>query len=205
MDKVTIGIEKRVSLGVLELALRAVFDNNASSEYFYELAYTECAGANRAKKIVAVINRMTNKNPLLSFLKEHQEDVLQSLRNKNDRPLIFTAIMCSSYSIFYDAVSLYGKFFHVQDQVGREFMLEKLAQKYGSNRALDVAFDCIVPMLMETGFITRPKPGVYEMVKQDKYSEFALSVYRKSFLLNNPNYTESDEIDSNPYFEFIQY
>lgn len=205
MNRVTIGIEKRVSLGVLELALRAVLDDSVSSDYFYELANTECTGANRAKKIVAAINRMTVKSNLLPFLKEHQEDVLQSLRNKNDRPLIFTALMCSSYTIFFDAVSLYGKFFHVQEHVKRDFILEKLAQKYGSNRALDVAFDCIVPMLMETGFITRPKPGVYEMVKQEKYTDFALTVYRQSFLLNNQTFTESDDIDSNPYFEFIHY
>ena len=37
MEKITIGIEKRISLGVLEMALRAVLDENATSEYFLEL------------------------------------------------------------------------------------------------------------------------------------------------------------------------
>ena len=64
MEKITIGIEKRISLGVLELALRSVLDGSASSDYFYELANTECTGANRAKKIVAVINRLTIKGKL---------------------------------------------------------------------------------------------------------------------------------------------
>ena len=203
MEKITIGIEKRISLGVLELALRSVLDGSASSDYFYELANTECTGANRAKKIVAVINRLTIKGKLTPFLKEHKEDVLQALRNKNDRAMIFVSMMCSSYTIFYDAVSIFGKFFHVQEQVSREFLLKKLAEKYGSNRALDVAFDCIVPMLMESGFISRPKPGIYEMYKQDKYTEFAKTVFKQSFIINNPTFAESDVIESNPYFEFV--
>ena len=203
MEKITIGIEKRISLGVLELALRSVLDGSASSDYFYELANTECTGANRAKKIVAVINRLTIKGKLTPFLKEHKEDVLQALRNKNDRAMIFVSMMCSSYTIFYDAVSIFGKFFHVQEQVSREFLLKKLAEKYGSNRALDVAFDCIVPMLMEAGFISRPKPGIYEMYKQDKYTEFAKTVFKQSFIINNPTFAESDVIESNPYFEYV--
>ena len=203
MEKITIGIEKRISLGVLELALRSVLDGSASSDYFYELANTECTGANRAKKIVAVINRLTIKGKLTPFLKEHKEDVLQALRNKNDRAMIFVSMMCSSYTIFYDAVSIFGKFFHVQEQVSREFLLKKLAEKYGSKRALDVAFDCIVPMLMEAGFISRPKPGIYEMYKQDKYTEFAKTVFKQSFIINNPTFAESDVIESNPYFEFV--
>ena len=203
MEKITIGIEKRISLGVLELAFRSVLDGSASSDYFYELANTECTGANRAKKIVAVINRLTIKGKLTPFLKEHKEDVLQALRNKNDRAMIFVSMMCSSYTIFYDAVSIFGKFFHVQEQVSREFLLKKLAEKYGSNRALDVAFDCIVPMLMEAGFISRPKPGIYEMYKQDKYTEFAKTVFKQSFIINNPTFAESDVIESNPYFEFV--
>ena len=117
--------------------------------------------------------------------------------------MIFVSMMCSSYTIFYDAVSIFGKFFHVQEQVSREFLLKKLAEKYGSNRALDVAFDCIVPMLMEAGFISRPKPGIYEMYKQDKYTEFAKTVFKQSFIINNPTFAESDVIESNPYFEFV--
>ena len=206
MDKkISIGIERRISLYVLELALRSVLDGSASADYFYELAYTECTGANRAKKMVGVINRMTLNSKLTPFLKEHQEEVLQALRSKSDRNLLFVAMMCSSYSIFYDTVSAFGKYFHVQDQIGREFLLKKLAEKYGSNRALDVAYDCIVPMLIEAGFIVRPKPGIYEICKQDKYSAFAKKVYLQSFLLNNTSLIGSDEVESNPYFEFLHH
>lgn len=69
---------------------------------------------------------------------------------------------------------------------------------------LDVAFDCVMPMLIEAGFIVRTKPGVYQMVKQDKFSDIALMAYRKSFLLNNPNFSDIDYIDGNSYFEFLK-
>lgn len=204
MEKITIGIEKRISLGVLEMALRAVLDDSATSEYFLQLAHTECTGTTRTKKTVAVINRMTIKNKLMPYIAEHKEDVLHLLRSKSDRQLLFVAMMCSSYTIFYDAIAQMGKYFHVQDEVTREYLLKKLSEKYGSNRMLDVAFDCVTPMLIEAGFIVRVKPGVYQMVKQDKFSDVAKRIYSKSFILNNPNYTEADYIDGNSYFEFLK-
>lgn len=203
MEKVTIGVEKRISMGVLELALRAVLEDNASNDYFYELAHTECEGANRAKKIVALLNRLTLKSKLLPFLKDNKDAVLQSLRAAGDRPLIFVGVMCAAYTIFYDTVAICGKFFHVQDQISRDFLLSKLAEKYGSNRTLFVAFDCVLPMLIEAGFIARPQKGCYEMCKQEKGSDFAKTLYRQAFLLNNPTYTEADDTKSAPYFEYL--
>ena len=204
MEKITIGIEKRIPLSVLEMALRAVLDGNATSDYFLELAHTECSGATRAKKTVAEINRMTTKNKLMFYIDEHKDDVLNLLRSKPDRQLLFVAMMCSAYTLFYDTMAQMGKYFHVQDDITREYLLKKLSEKYGSNRMLDVAFDCVMPMLIEAGFIVRTKPGVYQMVKQDKFSDIALMAYRKSLLLNNPNFSDLDYIDGNSYFELLK-
>jgi translation initiation factor RLI1 len=171
---------------------------------FFQLAHTECSGATRTKKTVAVINRMTIKNKLMPYIAEHKEDVLNMLRNKSDRQLLFVAMMCSAYTPLYDTMAQMSKYFHVQDEVTREYLLKKLSEKYGSNRMLDVAFDCVMPMLIEAGFIVRAKPGVYQMVKQDKFTDEALMIYRQSFLLNNPNFTETDYVDGNSYFEFLK-
>lgn len=192
-----------MSLSVLELALGSVLDGTASSDYFYELALTGCTGMNRAKKTVALLNRLTVKSPLLPYIKDNSDAVKSMLRNKMDRSLLFTAMMCSSYSIFYDTVTLLGKYFHVQDQVSRVFLLQKLSEKYGSNRALDVAFDCIIPMLIEAGVIMRAGLGVYSIVKQEKYSDSAKAIFTKAFLLNNSTLKENDDFESNPFFEYI--
>ena len=202
MEKISIGIEKRISLNVLELALRAVLEGTASSVYFYELANAEGIGKNRAKKTVAVMNRMTLKNKLLPYIMENKEVVENMLRNRFDRSLLFVAMMSGAYTIFYDTLAILGKYFHVQEEVSRELLLKKLSEKYGNNRMLDVAFDCVMPMLVEAGFIERPAPGIYAMRKQEKYTEEARKIYMESCAQNNLN--NYAEIDRNPYFEFIK-
>ncbi len=200
MEKISIGIEKRISLNVLELALRSALDGSASSAYFYELANAEGIGANRAKKTVAVMNRMTLKNKLLSYIMENKGTVESMLRNRLDRPLLFVAMMSGAYTIFYDTLAILGKYFHVQEEVSRELLLKKLSEKYGNNRMLDVAFDCVMPMLVEAGFVKRSIPGVYVICKQEKYTDEAKKIYQQSCAVNNPNY--ADDL-RNPYFEFI--
>ena len=204
MEKVTIGIEKRVALSVLELALKAALDGSATPEYFMQLALSGCTGANRAKKTVGLLNRLTIKNKLLPYITANKEAVEAMLRSKMDRPLLFASMMCAAYSIFYDTLTVLGKYFHVQENVTRVFLLQKLSEKYGSNRSLDVAFDCVMPMLIESGFVQRAGQGVYAIAKQEKYSENALEIYKQAFLLNNPTLKEEDNFETNPYFEFIK-
>lgn len=201
MEKISIGIEKRISLNVLELALRAALEGTASSAYFYELANAEGIGKNRAKKTVAVMNRMTLKNKLLPYVIENKDAVENMLRSRFDRSLLFVAMMSSAYTIFYDTLAILGKYFHVQEEVSRELLLKKLSEKYGNNRMLDVAFDCVMPMLVEAGFIERPAPGIYAMRKQEKYTEEAKKIYHQSCSVNNSNFADEK---INPYFEFIK-
>lgn len=202
--KNNIGINQRIPISLLGLALNAVLEGDASSEYFRELASTEYQGQNRIGKAVTVFNRLTIKNPLMPFMMEHKEELLSALRNSRDKAMVYTAVICSAYNFGYNALAILGKLLHVQDSVTSALLLQKLAEKYGANRSLPNALYCILPMVEEAGIISRPKAGVIEAVRQDKYSDFALHIYKKSFLLNNPNYAESDEVESNPYFEFIQ-
>lgn len=202
MEKISIAIETRVSLSVVELALRSVLDGSATPAYFLELASSGCTGANRAKKSVSLLNRLTVRNKLLPYLKKNETEGM--LASKLDRPLLMAALMCAAYPIFYDTVTLLGKYFHAQEEVGRTLLQPKLCEKYGSNRALFKAYNCVMPMLIETGLIKRTAPGVYVMQRQEKHSDAAAAVYKKAFLLNNPNYGENDEVEHNPYFEFIR-
>lgn len=204
MKRVTIGIEKRVSLAVLELSLRAVLEEKDSPSYFEELSYSECTGANRAKKAERVLRKLTVNNKLMPYMKQHKNTVHNMLGNNSDRALLFTAMMCCAYSIFYDTVSILGKYFHVQEHVNRLFLLQKLSEKYGSNRALDIAFDCVMPMLIEAGMLERHSPGVYSMLKQEKYSPDAMEIYKQAYHINNPMLNGENDFLSNPFFEFVR-
>ena len=131
---------------------------------------------------------------------ENKEVVEGMLRNRLDRPLLFVALMSGAYTIFYDTLAILGKYFHVQEEVSRELLLKKLSEKYGNNRMLDVAFDCVMPMLVEAGFVKRSIPGVYVICKQEKYTDEAKKIYQLSYAVNSLNY--ADDL-RNPYFEFI--
>lgn len=56
----------------------------------------------------------------------------------------------------------------------------------------------LFPLFAETA------PGVYVMQRQAKYPVAAAAVYKKAFLLKNPNYGENVDVENNPYFEFIR-
>ncbi len=203
MENITIGINQRIPIHILELALCAALQDDASSEYFRELAATEYNGENRIKKTVLVINRLTIRNPLFCYLKEHSEAVMASMKNKYDRPLLFGAIICAAYPFGFDTLSMMGKYFHVQQQVNSALITQRMASKYGSNRSLPNALYCVLPMFIEAGLLNRPVAGIYEAIRQERYSDFALTLYRKAFVINNPTYTADDDIDSNPFFEFV--
>jgi hypothetical protein len=203
MDNNTIGINQRIPIHILELALCAALQDDASPEYFRELAATEYKGENRIKKAVSVINKLTIRNPIFGFLYEHAEAVLAAMKNKHDRPLLFGSVICSAYPFAFDTLNMMGKYFHVQQQVNTTLITQRMASKYGSNRSLSNALYCVLPMFIEAGLLNRPVAGIYEANRQERYSDFALTLYRKAFVINNPTYTESDDIDSNPFFEFM--
>ena len=113
MDKITIGINQRIPIHILELALCAALQDDASPEYFSELAATEYNGENRIKKTVSVINKLTIRNPLFGYLNEHADAVLAAMKNKLDRPLLFGAVICAAYPFGFDTLSIMGKYFHV--------------------------------------------------------------------------------------------
>ena len=199
-----IGINQRIPISILEMALLAALDDQATSEYFIELAQTEYEGENRIKKALSVMNRLTIKNPLMPFLIENAEAVRTALRNKNDRSLVLSAVINSAYNFAYDVTSTMGKYFHVQEQVTTGLVQGKLAAKYGSNRSLPNAMNCVLPMLIEAGVIVRPKVGFYEAIRVEKYTDFGLEVYKRAFVLNNPTMTLDQDFMSYPFFEFVK-
>lgn len=204
MERTITRIENRVSMTALEQALVAALDGEATTDYFMQLALMSSKGENRAKKSVSMLNRLTVKNPLMPTLLEHKDDVKALVRSKMDRPLLLVALMSAAWIYCYDLLSLMGKYLHAQPTVSRAFLLQKMGEKYGSNRTLYISFGSLSQMLMEAGFVKRTGVGVYELVRQEKYSDLARDIYRQSFLIHNPMLTQDDDVEGNPYFEFIR-
>ena len=72
-NKIEIGINQRIPISLLEMALLATLEGQGTPEYFAELASTEYQGENRIRKSTYVMGRLTNRNPLMPFLQENKD------------------------------------------------------------------------------------------------------------------------------------
>ena len=62
-----IGINQRIPIEAIELAVKAVLEDRYDNEYAAELARMEYSGENRIKKAVNIINRLTKNNKPLTL------------------------------------------------------------------------------------------------------------------------------------------
>jgi len=199
----TIGINQRIPIGIIELAIKAVLDDRYDDEYAAELARMEFSGENRIKKTVKVINRIVKTNVLMPYLVENTGKVRQALKNPDDRGMICISLVNAAYPFCYDVTAVLGRYFHAQKEIGTPLITSKLSAKYGTNRSLPNGLYCILPMLIEAGFITRPRPGFYQMTHLAPQTDIAKVIYQKSFLANNPTLNEDYHFSNHFYFEFV--
>ncbi len=204
LEKTTIGLRQRIPMSLLEMALTAVLSGDYSREYFAELAATEYSGQNRIAKTVTAISQLTDQNPLIDLLRENKDEVLLALRNRADRTLMLSSLIIAKFEFAYDIFTLLGKYFHVQDQVVTSLIAQKMSQKYGSNRSLPNAMNSVLPMLIEAGFLHRPKAGFYEICKVTPLSSISRIVFDEAFYHWNPELSKDQQCYSHPYYEFIE-
>lgn len=197
----TIGINQRIPIEAIELAIKAVL--NGSNDYAAELARMEYSGENRIKKAVNIISRLSKNNTLMSFLQENQSKVMTALKYPDDKGLICISMVNTAYPFCYDVTTVLGRYFHAQKEVATTLLTSKLSATYGTNRSLPNGLYCILPMLIEAGFITRPRAGVYQIKHLEPQTDIATSIYQKSFLANNPTLNEDYHFSNHFYFEFI--
>ena len=203
MEKV-IGINQRISVNLIEKGLRAVFDGVYNKDFARSLAEIEFQGENRLKKAVNELGKVVEKNKLLPFLVEHKNEVLEALQYKGDRALIIASLYNTAFPFSYEQTCILGKYLHVQDQVSRNLLKEKLSEIYGYNKNLSNAIDYSMPTLVEAGFILRPEPGVYQKNQNNLSTDIAAKVYTESFFINNPLLSRDSYYEESPYFEFMK-
>ena len=67
MEKV-VGINQRISVNVIEMAMKASLDGIFTPEFASDLASGEYQGANRINKARSIIGKLTQRNPLFPFI-----------------------------------------------------------------------------------------------------------------------------------------
>ena len=199
-----IGINQRIPVEMIELAIKAILDGTYSNDYAAELARMEYNGENRIKKAVNIINRLTKNNPLMPYIVENADKVRLALKKAEDKGIICIALVNAAYPFCYDVTTVLGRYFHAQKEIGTPLIISKLSAKYGTNRSLPNGLYCILPMLIDAGFITRPKAGFYQLNRLTSQTEIAQIIYQKSFLCNNPMLNEDYQFSNHFYFEFLE-
>ena len=198
-----IGVKASASISSLGMVMGAILDGICTKEYILEIVALETSGKSRAEKVNRTIRRMTVNNPLLPYILEHKDEYVANTKSGMNKSVVYTALMCAAYPLFYDTVALLGKYFHAQDEIETHLIFSKLSEKYGASVDSTIGFNSVVKMLVEVGLIMRPKTGFYRACRMTNISDFTREIYTKAFLQNNPTYSDKDNVKSNSYFEFI--
>lgn len=198
-----IGVKASASISSLGMVMGAILDGTCTKEYILEIVALETSGKSRAEKVNRTIRRMTVNNPLLPYILEHKDEFVANTKSGMNKSVVYTALMCAAYPLFYDTVALLGKYFHAQDEIETHLIFSKLSEKYGASVDSTIGFNSVVKMLVEAGLIMRPKTGFYRACRMTNISDFTREIYTKAFLQNNPTYSDKDNVKSNSYFEFI--
>ena len=199
-----IGLDQRIPINVMEMAVRAVLDGSYSVEWAKNSLESELVGKNRLAKAVTELGNATANNKLMGFVKTNKEKVLEALQYKSDKTLVLVGLINAAFGFGYNTTMVMGKYFHVQDCISKALLAEKMSEVYAYNKSVDNALYRILPMFIEAGLIIRPTTGIYSRVQLEPRTDIAVEIYKKSFFTNNPKYPSDYPIEDNPYWEFLQ-
>lgn len=176
MSNNAIGINQRIPLQILEIALRSYLNGDYDEEYIIEQLQLDFDGENRIRKALNITNKIVRNNPIIPQVEEEKERILLALKRENDRNLILTALSCTAFPFYYEVFREFARFLKVQEVVNTELIKKTMASQYGSNRSMENGLYCVIPMLIEAEIIERPKQGIYSKTPAKEYSPTSLKV-----------------------------
>lgn len=195
-------------MDILLEALRAELNDEQDMERLSQLINTEYAGENRQKKGFRQVKTTLAGNPLVTFAKEHKEEVLAALKSAPDRNLILSALMVARYPVCYDTYCLMAKQFRLQDEISRDLIIRMLGTKYGANKSVQNVQINVVAQMLECELIERTKVGVYAYKEPQKpLHPVTLRLWQESYFQNEPlaNREDTESVMFEPYFRYIRY
>ena len=176
MRNKAIGINQRIPLQILEIALRSHLNDNYDEDYIIEQLQLDFDGENRIRKALDITNKIIRNNPIITQVLDEKERILLALKRENDRNLILTALACTAFPFYYEVLKEFARFLKVQEIVNTELIKKTMASRYGSNRSMENGLYCVIPMLLEANIIERPKQGIYSKSPAQEYSPTSLKV-----------------------------
>ena len=204
MNNKAIDINQRIPLNALHIALESHLNGTYSPDYILEQLQFDFKGENRIKKAQRIVEKIITRSPLEQLLSIKREEVISALKSKHDRNMILIALLNSAFPFSYDVLTVFGRFFSAQELVNIDTIRNAVFKIYGGNRAPDIGLYSVIPMFLEAGFFSRPKPGMYTWSgKLAIRTTIAKELYLASFKLNNSIDAIQDYQLMDPYFIFI--
>ena len=204
MTNKSIDINQRIPLDTLYAALEAYLNDSYSNEYVLEQLRLDFQGENRLKKALRIVNKIITDNPLKTFLEDNRDRLNLAITKKTDRNIILIALLNSAFPFSFDVLSVFGKYFSVQEIINTDTIKKTISNTYGGNRATENGMYSVVPMFLEAGFFKRPKVGVYQSLnKLNAINSVTIQIYKESYKVNNQCSSLSQYQFEDPYFSFI--
>ena len=202
-----LGIQQRIPLHILEIALSDFLHDRFDENYIKELLQSEYAGKNRVNKALGQIKSVITKNQLTPFLINNKQSLLIALNNKTDKNIILTALICGRYPFCYNVLITMGKLFRVQDTVSSDLIQRQIGQKYGNNKSCLNSLYCAIPQMIDTNMFARPQARSYEITEPQIITHnITWQIWKECFYVNNPIYNRDDteSLSFEPFFRFIK-
>ena len=195
-----IGINQRIPYSILNESLKQyLYSGEIKREEILEKMLVVTAGENRAKKATMYAHHvLTRPKKFLSFIDKSIGASVYEKLSDQDRKAVILCLVANTFPITYDLLCAIATVFKVQDHASRAFINQKISALYGSNRAIAIAIDALLPMLIELGTLDRVKQGVYKVGSQPTITHPAVAEFyvatdialsgSKSIALDETNY-----------------
>ena len=203
-----IGINQRVPFDVLDAGLfRFLSDETIDRDLIITHLREFTKGDNRVLKAAQYAVQILSRQEryILELKKSIEKDAYLKLP-ASDRKAIILCLVALTYPITYDLLIALAAGFKVQSQINRQFMNQKMAALYGSNRTLDIALDALMPMIIELGAIERIKHGQYALSKNNIITHHIIKelIVFTDIKLSGSKSIMADDIQYRPWYMFFE-
>ena len=161
MNNKSVDIDQLVDFDVFEIALIDYLNDNYSEDYIIEQLQLNINGENRIKKGLRIVNKVIIQSPLNNFLMDNKTEILQALKNKNDKQIIVVSLLNTAFSFAFYLQRIFGKFFNVQDVVNIKVIQKEISKVYGGNRVAVNGIYCVGPIFEKAEIYSKKGIGLY--------------------------------------------
>lgn len=203
-----IGINQRVPFDVLDTGLYSfLLDQTIDKESIIAHMREFTKGENRVLKAAQYVVRILSRQEkyILELNKSIGAEAYLKLPVA-DRKAIILSLLALTYPITYDLLIALASGFKVQPQINRQFINQKMAALYGSNRTLDVALDALVPMIIELGTVERVKISLYSLSEKSFITHPAIKelIILTDIKLSGSKSILVDDLQYRPWYMFFE-